>query len=281
MKESGVIEWFQSVRDAEAARTAGDPGPVLARRLSNSEYNYSIRDLTGVDIRPTDTFPVDPANESGFDNSGESLAMSPALLNKYLGAARQVVEHLVLTPDGIAFAPHPAVTNTDRDKYCVKRIIEFYERQPIDLADYFVAAWQYRYRDQLGKPNASLAEFAEASNLSVKYLATIWSLLNDHDLAAGPIATVQTMWSDLPQDVGEQIAVQEGCERLRDFIHDLRKRLTFTFPNLKIDGGNPGSQPFVLWKNRQYVKHRRKFNQRGVDHTRRYFRTFRSKSSEL
>ena len=69
-----------------AAKNAGDPGPVVARRLSNAEYDNSIRDLTGVDIRPTRNFPVDPANEAGFDNSGESLTMSPALVKKYVDA---------------------------------------------------------------------------------------------------------------------------------------------------------------------------------------------------
>ena len=69
---------------------------MLARRLSNAEYDYTIRDLTGVDIRPTREFPVDPANEAGFDNSGESLAMSPALVKKYLDAARRVADHIVL-----------------------------------------------------------------------------------------------------------------------------------------------------------------------------------------
>ncbi len=259
-----VIDWYRAVRDAEAERTAGDPGLVLARRLSNAEYNYTIRDLTGVDIRPTDTFPVDPANEAGFDNSGESLAMSPALLNKYLGAARQVVEHLLLTPDGIAFAPHPVVTDTDRDKYCVKRIVEFYQRQPTDYADYFFAAWKFQHREKLGQPNASLDEFAEQEQISPKYLATIWSLLNDEGPATGPIAIVRSMWTALPGDPSQQAEAREGCDRLRDMIVDLRKRLTFTFPNLQIEGSNRGSQPFVLWKNRQYVEHRRKFNREAL-----------------
>ena len=36
------------VPDAVALRkNAGDPGLVLVRRLSNAEYNYTIRDLTG------------------------------------------------------------------------------------------------------------------------------------------------------------------------------------------------------------------------------------------
>ena len=83
-----VIDWVRAERMNEARKNAGDPGPVLVRRLSNAEYNNTIRDLTGVDMRPTREFPVDPANTAGFDNSGESLAMSPALVKKYLDAAR-------------------------------------------------------------------------------------------------------------------------------------------------------------------------------------------------
>ena len=141
-----VLDWLQELREQEARRHAGDPGRVLARRLSNAEFDYTIRDLTGVDIRPTREFPVDPANEAGFDNSGESLTMSPALVKKYLAAVRLVADHLVLRPNGFVFAPHPAVTDTDRDKYCVQRIIAFYERHRVDYADYFLAAWRFRHR---------------------------------------------------------------------------------------------------------------------------------------
>jgi hypothetical protein len=35
--------------DAEARARAGDPGLVPLRRLSNAEYDATIRDLTGVD----------------------------------------------------------------------------------------------------------------------------------------------------------------------------------------------------------------------------------------
>ncbi len=120
-----VLAFIQAFRDHEAEKNAGDPGPVPPRRLSNAEFDYTIRDLTGADIRPTREFPVDPANEAGFDNSGESLTMSPALLAKYLAAARRVADHLVLKPKGFDFAEHPAVTDTDRDNYCVQRIIAF------------------------------------------------------------------------------------------------------------------------------------------------------------
>src|SRR5205807_5186811 len=124
-----VVRWIRAVRQQEAKRNSGDPGPVPPRRLSNAEYDHTIRDLAGVDIRPTQEFPVDPANEAGFDNSAESLTMSPALVKKYLEAARRVADHVVLKPDGFSFADHPVVADTDRDKYCVRRIIDFYQRQ--------------------------------------------------------------------------------------------------------------------------------------------------------
>ena len=37
-----------------------------------------------------------------------------------------------------------ALTDTDRDKYCVRRILDFYERHQVDYADYFFAAWRFR-----------------------------------------------------------------------------------------------------------------------------------------
>ena len=147
-----VIDWIQTTWATEARRRDGDPGVVLARRLSNAEYDYTIRDLTGVDIRPAREFPVDPANQAGFDNSGESLAMSPALLNKYLLAARNVADHMFLNAQGFDFAPHPMLVETDRDRYTIQQIVDFYDRQNTDYADYFNAAWTYKHRAALGTP---------------------------------------------------------------------------------------------------------------------------------
>ena len=220
----GVIAWIGAVRKLEATRHAGDPGPVPARRLSNAEYDNTVRDLTGVDLRPTREFPVDPANEAGFDNSAESLAMSPSLAKKYLEAARNVAEHLVLKPDGLAFAPHPMLADTDRDKYCVKAIIDFYKKQKTDHADYFLAAWRFRHRAALGRPGDALDAFADEQGLSRKYLATVWSTLDDSRDEVGPIAALQILWRQLPEPkAGQPDAARAGCERMRDFVVELRR----------------------------------------------------------
>ena len=150
-----VINWIAATWKTEARRNDGDPGPVLPRRLSNAEYNYTIHDLTGVDIRPAREFPVDPANLAGFDNSGESLTMSPALLTKYLQAARLVADHMYLNPEGFEFAPHPMLVETDREKFTIQQIVDFYDRQATDYSDYFRSAWLYKHRAVRGNPKAT------------------------------------------------------------------------------------------------------------------------------
>src|SRR5579862_8534390 len=173
-QREAVIAWVRAVRQYAAQRNAGDPGPVLARRLSNAEYDYTIRDLTGQDLRPAREFPVDPANQEGFDNSGESLTLSSALLKKYMQAAKGIADHLVLTSTGLEFASHPVLAETDRDKFCILRIVDFYKRQPTDYADYFQATWRYRYRVERGRPKDTLASIASDSHLSPRYLALVW-----------------------------------------------------------------------------------------------------------
>ncbi|HEV7869175.1 MAG TPA: DUF1592 domain-containing protein [Chthoniobacteraceae bacterium] len=256
-----VVGWVRTLRDQEARRNAGDPGPVLARRLSNAEYDYTIHDLTGADIRPTRTFPVDPANQAGFDNSGESLTISPALLKKYLQAAREVSEHLALTPDGFTFAPHPVVADTDRDKWAVFRIVNFYRRQPTDYADYFEAAWRYKHRAALGTPDASLEDVATASRVSAKYLALIWSTLSEASGEVGPIARLQATWRELPAPTaGQQSVARQSCEAMRDYVVHLRGQIVPEVKNLTARPIQDGSQTLVLWKNRQMAANRRKFN---------------------
>ena len=59
-ERAALIAWTKSYLNTEARAQAGDPGPVVLRRLSNSEYTYSVRDLTGVaSLKPAHEFPVD------------------------------------------------------------------------------------------------------------------------------------------------------------------------------------------------------------------------------
>jgi hypothetical protein len=75
-----------------------NPGRVTARRLNRNEYDNTIRDLLGVDIRPAENFPNDES-AFGFDNIADALTLSPVLLEKYLHAAERAVRTAIFGPE--------------------------------------------------------------------------------------------------------------------------------------------------------------------------------------
>ncbi len=81
-----------------------DPGHVPAHRLTRVEYANTIRDLLGVDFRATDEFPPDDTGY-GFDNIGDVLTVSPALMQRYLSAAEKIAARAV----GGGSLPSPGV----------------------------------------------------------------------------------------------------------------------------------------------------------------------------
>ncbi|MEQ1749751.1 MAG: DUF1592 domain-containing protein [Prosthecobacter sp.] len=100
-----LTDWVRGTLDQIALANAGDPGPVVLRRLSNMEYTYTLRDLTGIEsLDPAKEFPVDGAAGEGFTNAGAALVMSPALLTKYLDAAKDIASHAVFTPHGVRWS---------------------------------------------------------------------------------------------------------------------------------------------------------------------------------
>ena len=237
---------------------------MLARRLSNAEYDYTIHDLTGVDIRPAKEFPVDPANLAGFDNSGESLTMSPALLTKYLQAARQVADHMYLNPEGFEFAPHPMLVETDREKFCIQQIVDFYDRQATDYSDYFRSAWLYKHRAVLGKPKATLADIAAQNRVSARYLTTIWQALEGLKEEVGPLAKLQTMWRALPVPQKGSDPFLDEFVHMRDFVVRMRKDTSLKFASPVVKGLSVATQPLMNWKNRQYATNRRNFERAAL-----------------
>lgn len=76
-----------------------DPGRVTLRRLNRVEYHNTIRDLLGVDYDTQGEFPPDDTG-FGFDNIGDVLTLPPMLLEKYLGAAAQIISQAVAVEAG-------------------------------------------------------------------------------------------------------------------------------------------------------------------------------------
>ena len=193
-----LTTWVQAMLDDVALANAGDPGPVVLRRLSNAEYTYTIRDLTGVEsLDPAKEFPADGAAGEGFTNAGAALVMSPALLTKFLDAAKEIASHAVLLPDGIRFSAH--TSQRDWTDEALAKIRAFYARfseqggatavnlQGIKFdtnaggrlpVEKYLAALLAE-RDALRDGKTGIAAAAKKRGLNAKYATALWTALND------------------------------------------------------------------------------------------------------
>ena len=230
-----LLGWVNAALDEAAAKTAGDPGPVVLRRLNNAEFNFTARDLTGVEtLEPAKEFPADSAAGEGFMNTGAALVMSPALVSKYMDAGKDIAAHAVFLPDGMAFSP--ATSQRDWTEEKLAAIRAFYARftdtgggQAVDLqgvkfdtngggvlplAKYLLATIE----EKSGSP-----EVARKRGLSPKYLAQLWATLSDPQpsLLLDPL---RAHWrvakpSDVPALVAEVASWQRALWRFTTIGH--------------------------------------------------------------
>jgi hypothetical protein len=242
-----LLGWFTAALDAEAAARAGDPGPVTLRRLSNVEYDHAVRDLTGIDMRPTQAreFPPDAVGGEGFANVGEAMPVTPVLVERYLQAARDVASRAVLLPTGFRFSASP-----DRPEWTAeaeKALRAFHSRysgpagEP-PLERHLAATLRHRDRFASGGA-AALAAVAAEEQLNATYLTALW---------AGLSGTAASPTEDVPRAV-------QWLERVTQLeAEKQRRQATLQAGKQKIDGGwamakrvlveskveNEGSVPF-------------------------------------
>ncbi len=187
-QKNALMAWSRDLLDEIARTHAGDPGPVVLRRLSNAEYKYTIRDLTGVEtLDPGREFPADSASGEGFMNVGNSLVMSPALLTKYLDAAKDVAAHAVLLPDGMVFSPSTSARDWTEERLAGIRALygQFTENGggaavnlqgiKFDTKDGGVLPLEKYFSAVIAMRDGGKADPA----LNAKYFGQLWSVLND------------------------------------------------------------------------------------------------------
>ena len=176
-----LLDTVRRLLDDEARSRKDDPGVVPVRRLSNSEYDNPIRDLTGVDLKPTRQFPPDGAGGEGFTNASEALGeISPALLEKYVAAARDIAAHAVFTPTGLRFSP--STTRRDWSDEGVARLQAFYKRYAggegrFDPAPLLKAA--IAHRDSLRTGKTTVGAIAKRENVNARHLGRLIDVLMD------------------------------------------------------------------------------------------------------
>ena len=216
-----LLDWTRLTLEGIALANAGDPGPVVLRRLSNSEYTYAIQDLTRVpSLDPVREFPVDGSAGEGFTNVGAALVMSPGLLSKYLDTGKDVAQHAVLLPDGIAFSDKTTKRDWTNEK--IAAIKAFYARysvagkvesvlvqgNKVDLVggdgrlplELYLSA-TLTHRDDLRSGRKTVEQVAQELGLNARYLGALWTSMNG-DTASIFLDPIRADWRKaLPADV--------------------------------------------------------------------------------
>ena len=80
-----------------AAEADPNPGRKAAHRLNRREYANAVRDLLGLEVDGAELLPPDDVDH-GFDNMADALSVSPALLDRYIFAARRIARLAVGDP---------------------------------------------------------------------------------------------------------------------------------------------------------------------------------------
>ena len=94
-----MIAWVdRAVNDIDWEKLK-HPGHVTLPRLTNVEYDHTIRDLLGIDIQAGRILSMDGEGKSGFTNDRDNLFLSSSLLEKYFTAAEWAVDSLIALND--------------------------------------------------------------------------------------------------------------------------------------------------------------------------------------
>ena len=132
----------------KAAFTTPNPGRPAIHRLNRAEYSNALRDLLAVDVKPGDWLPVDDSGY-GFDNIAAVLSTSPALLERYMSAARRVSR---LAVGDLTMKPAEDIIDARRDPFKGSRNerlsddLPFDSRAGISVQYYFPVDAEYVFK---------------------------------------------------------------------------------------------------------------------------------------
>ncbi|MFM2168969.1 MAG: hypothetical protein RIS79_3340, partial [Verrucomicrobiota bacterium] len=278
-----LTDWVRGTLDQIALANAGDPGPVVLRRLSNMEYTYTLRDLTGIEsLDPAREFPVDGAAGEGFTNAGAALVMSPALLTKYLDAAKDIASHAVFTPHGMRWSA--STSAQDWTDEALAAIRDIYARHTAKAAGTQTVAQGIKLDTGTGGGRLPLAKYLDAlqdrgsvDGLSPKYLQILREALTstkasvlldplrakfrEKKLTAADIEPwQQVLWRFANVGhIGKENGPKAWQEPVTPLVpkHEMRVKLTsdrdVTLYLTTTDAGDGSTDDEVIWENPRLI----------------------------
>jgi hypothetical protein len=148
---AGLFTWIEQSIDKYSAANP-NPGRPVVHRLNRAEYSNAIRDLLALDTNPGAMLPVDDSGY-GFDNIGDVLSVSPALLERYMSTARRVsrmaVGQSTLKPVEEEFSARALGLRSNRNER-ISDDLPFDSRGGLVFQYYFPVDAEYQLRVKIG-----------------------------------------------------------------------------------------------------------------------------------
>jgi Protein of unknown function (DUF1592)/Protein of unknown function (DUF1588)/Protein of unknown function (DUF1587)/Protein of unknown function (DUF1595)/Protein of unknown function (DUF1585)/Cytochrome C oxidase, cbb3-type, subunit III len=232
-ERSQAVSWIRTELKTFASKHDGDPGQITIRRLTSGEYAYTIKDLTGLDLKLGIDSASDSAGGEGFTNFGDVQFMQDANLERYLAAAKIIADHAVIGSGPLEFFPHPGKTGFELS--AITRIREIYAAngfrtvsaeggRPFGLEKYGKAlyvAWRFKHRAALDEADVTVQQLAEREGITPRFAQHIWQVVN-RSSPGYPTSEVVSQWRKLPApEAGNETiiaAVRSGCEDIQKFL---------------------------------------------------------------
>ena len=94
-EQRAVCDWIIGQVTAVKVKLREIEGRVVLRRLNRNEYENTVRDLLGVEVKLKDMLPQD-SSANGFDNVGDALHTSSFLMERYIEAAQLALDQAIV-----------------------------------------------------------------------------------------------------------------------------------------------------------------------------------------
>lgn len=224
-----------------AALQAPNPGTTSLHRLNRTEYAHAVRDLIAVDIDAAAMLPPDDSVE-GFDNIADVLGTSPALIERYIGAAAKISRLAVGSTDiGPISTTYKVRGDLSQDRHVEGLPVG--TRGGILIRHNFPVDGEYLFRFSLLKVNfgpqyggAAKGEQLEMSVNGERVLLRDLPSVAYYYIRTGPGGRVEQaapLEIRLPMKAGPQTIIVTFIERSAAYVDDLIQRVDSTTGDLQ------------------------------------------------
>lgn len=202
------LTWLKDALIESACGDGVDPGPTPIRRLNRTQYAATIRDLIGVHFNAGHDLPADGAGGEGFDNAAETLFLSPVHAERYLEAAREVLDYAAKDGDArqrlLAAVPDERTSARQAARITLERFAERAFRRPVDSHEIDRFEALYHIAAERGETYESAVFYAmQAVLISPHFLFLVeepnrtdrMKRINDYELAS---RLSYFLWSSMP-----------------------------------------------------------------------------------